>query len=108
MIGKSLIAAAVLAVAAAGTATAASAHSSHGYKRVVTVQKCIGSSKYRVRKVTRANGRRVVTKTRIGRCHNFRKHKAHRHHAHHHHHHAKSNRKAKRIVKRIFRKAFNN
>lgn len=99
MFGKTLIAAAVLAVAAAGTATAASAHPSHGYKRVVTVQQCIGGGKYLVRK-TRSG--RVISKTRVGRCHN-----AHRHHAHHNHH-AKSNRKAKRVVKRIYRRAFNN
>lgn len=94
MFGKTLIAAAVLAVAAAGTATTASAHSP-GYKRVVKTQQCIGGTKYMVRKVTRANGRRVVTKTRIGRCYTKR------------HHHAHNHRKAKRIVKRIFRKAFN-
>lgn len=92
MFGKTLIAAAVLAVAAAGTATTASAHSP-GYKRTVTVQQCIGGGKYLVRK-TRSG--RVLSRTRVGRCYNFSKHKAHGHHW-----------KSKRIVKRIQRKAFN-
>jgi len=91
MLGKSLIAAAILTVAAAGTATTASAHPG-GYKRVVTVQQCIGGSKYLVRKVS-FNGR-VLSRTRIGRCYTAKKHW----------HHVKT----KRVVKRIYRKAFNN
>lgn len=92
MLGKTLIAAAMFTAVAAGTATTASAHPG-GYKRVVTVQQCIGGGKYLVRK-NRYTGR-VYSKTRIGRC--FKR----RHHAHGHW-------KKKRVVKRIFRKAFRN
>lgn len=95
MLKKALIATALITAVAAGTATAASAHpGSHGYKRVVTVQQCIGGSKYLVRK-TRSG--RVLSRSRIGRCYTVGKHHAHKHHA---------NWRAKRAVKRIFRKAF--
>lgn len=92
MFSKTLIAAALLTAVTVGTATTASAHP-NSYKRIVTVEQCIGGSKYLVRK---ARSGKVLSKVRVGRCYSAKRHR----------HYVESDWRSKRIVKRIQRKAF--